>query len=174
MRSLLATVTLSAALFCSVALATDFVSIGHAKFDFDAPSPPLSPAQRDLFERYKDAVNRRDIAALMALQDDSLKRCTFFARDVMMRDLATPIPANAKVRFFASTVDMAKEMGLGDLAYLSAQPTAVLGISGSTASKTEIRSVTILRPVRQDGPRLALIPYCFTAKGETFFEKKNR
>ena len=173
MRAFLTTLTLATGLICSAALAADSVSIGNAKFDFDAPSPPLTPAERDLFARYKAAVDRHDATALMALQDDSLKRCAFVAQDVMLRDLATPIPANAKVRFFPSTADMAREMGFGDLAYLSAPPSAVLGISGSTASKTEIKSVTILRPVRQAGARLTLIAYCLTPKGEAVFEKKN-
>jgi hypothetical protein len=49
-----------------------------------------------------------------------------------LQDLDKKIPDDGKVRFFDATEDIAKEMGFGDLSYLSAQPTAVLGIVGGT------------------------------------------
>ena len=172
MRFLLAIAVISmAASLCADAGAADVITLGHMRFDFDAPSPPLSAGERELFQRYKDAVNKHDGAALMALQDSSVNSCAFVAHDVILRDLETAIPDKAKVRFFAANGDMAKEMGFGDLAYLSAQPTAVLGISAVTGTEKEIRSVTILRPVRAVGKSLALVPYCLTPKGKAIFEK---
>ena len=175
MRSLLAVTTMAmAALLLAVVARSDVITIGHARFDFDAPSPPLSAGEHELFQRFKDAVNKHDKAALMALQDSSIKRCTLVAHDVILRDLGTTIPDNAKVRFFASTGDIANEMGFGDLAYLSAQPTAVLGIMAKTGSEKELKSVTILRPVRQVGNNRSLIPYCLTPKGAAILEKKSK
>jgi hypothetical protein len=88
-------------------------------------------------------------------------------------ELDKTIPDDAKVRFFDATEDLVKEMGFGDLVYLSAQPTAVLGISGRTKSEREIKIITILRPVRQTGERFAFVPYCLTEKGKAVLEQKN-
>jgi ABC-type molybdate transport system substrate-binding protein len=89
-------------------------------------------------------------------------------------DLDKAIPDDAKVRFFDATDDIAKEMGFGDLAYLSTQPTAVLGIIGGTKSEREVKIITILRPVRQTDEAFAFVPYCLTEKGEALFQQKNR
>lgn len=90
-----------------------------------------------------------------------------------MQDLDKTIPDDVKVRFFDATEDIAQEMGLGDLAYLSTQPTAVLGIVGSTKSEREIKIVTILHPVRQTEEVFAFVPYCLTEKGKALLERKN-
>ncbi len=151
----------------------DVFSIGHLKFDFDAPSPPLNAAQQSLFQRYKKAVNENSETELMALQDSSLKSCPDVLRQAIVGDLGKTIPDTAKVRFFPAARDIANEMGFGDLAYLSAQPTAVLGIEGSSKSKEGVQVVTILRPVRQNGNQLSLVPYCLTAKGKAALQQKH-
>ena len=156
----------------SVAFSADVVSIGNTKFDFDAPAPPLSAGQQALFQRYRDAVNRRDENALMSLQDESMKSCTAVFRKGILRDLKETIPDTAKVRFFPSSGDIAREMGFGDLAYLSAQPTAVLGIDARSKTQDGIKIVTILRPVREVGGKLVLIPYCLTPMGKARLEQK--
>lgn len=173
MRAVLAFVLMGAIAMTAAADANDVITLGQMKFDFDAPSPPLTAAQQALFQSYKDAVNRHDEAALMALQDSSIKSCTALLRKAILRDLDRTIPSNAKVRFFAATGDIGKEMGFGDMAYLSAQPTAVLGIDGSTKSANAINIITILRPVRQNGSQFTLIPYCLTPKGKVFLEQKH-
>jgi len=157
----------------STAAARDVITIGHATFDFDAPSSPLTAGQQAFFRQYKDAVNQHDEASLMALQDASMNSCAVVLRTAMLQDLDKTIPDDAKVRFFDATEDIAKEMGFGDLAYLSAQPTAVLGIIGGTKSEREVKMVMILRPVRQTGEAFALVPYCLTEKGKTLLEQKN-
>jgi hypothetical protein len=141
----------------------DSVTIGDTKFDFDAPSPPLTTGQQALFQRYKDAVNRHDEAALMRLQDDSIKTCAIIGRQIILKDMKNAIPDDAKVVFFATRKDFAKEMGLGELAYLSIQPTAVLGINSKRAM--------ILRPVRQTAESWTLVPYCLTEKGKARLEQ---
>ena len=110
---------------------------------------------------------------MMSLQDDSMKGCAAVSRKLVLQDLNKSIPDEAKVRFFAATEDIAKDMGFGDLAYLSAQPTAVLGITGRTQSEYAIKIMTILRPVRQAGETYALVPYCLTQKGKQLIEEKN-
>jgi hypothetical protein len=175
MRSWLA----AAGAFAAAALATapahaDVVTIGRTTFDFDAPAPPLTAQQLRLLQAYKDAVSRHDEAAFMALQDSSINACTNVSRRLILQNFDKTIPDNAKVRFFDVTTDVAKEMGFGDLAYLSAQPTAVLGIVARTASDRDVKIVTILAPVRQTGETLALVPYCLTDKGKALLEDKNR
>ena len=90
--------------------------------------------------------------------------CAFVNRKSILDDLNKTIPDEAKVRFFDATEDLSKEMGFGDLAYLSTQPTAVLGIVGGTRSEREVKIITIVRPVRQIGEALAFVPYCLTEK----------
>src|SRR5579864_6934144 len=69
MRSWLAAVGFFAAAALSTSVAdADVVTIGHTTFDFDAPAAPLTAAELRFFQAYKDAVNRRDEAAFMALQ----------------------------------------------------------------------------------------------------------
>jgi hypothetical protein len=133
-RSLLVAAAFVTAGF-STAAARDVITIGHATFDFDAPSSPLTTGQQAFFRQYKDAVNQHDEASLMALQDASMNSCAVVLRTSILQDLDKTIPDDAKVRFFDATEDIAKEMGFGDLAYLSAQPTAVLGIIGGTKSE---------------------------------------
>jgi hypothetical protein len=174
MRSWLVAAVLFTAAACStVAANADVITIGRATFDFDAPSAPLTAGQQAFFRQYKDAVNRRDGAALMSLQDDSMNSCAIVARKLILQDLDKTIADDAKVRFFDTTEDIAKEMGFGDLAYLSAQPTAVLGIVGGTKSEREIKIVTILRPVPQTGEIFTFVPYCLTEKGKALFEQKS-
>jgi hypothetical protein len=171
-RSLLVAAAFVTAGF-STAAARDVITIGHATFDFDAPSSPLTAGQQAFFRQYKDAVNQHDEASLMALQDASMNSCAVVLRTSILQDLDKTIPDNAKVRFFDATEDIAKEMGFGDLAYLSAQPTAVLGIIGGTKSEREVKMVMILRPVRQREEAFALVPYCLTEKGKALLEQKN-
>src|SRR5690348_6525132 len=152
MRPLLIAARFLIAAACSTAVANaDVITIGHATFDFDAPSAPLTAGQQALFERYRDAINRHDEAALMSLQDDSMNSCAVVSRKSILQNLDKTIPDDAKVRFFAATEDLAKDLGFGDLAYLSTRPTAVLGIVGGTKSEHQIKIVTILRPVREAG-----------------------
>ncbi len=168
MRTFLIAVTFFITAVCSA----DSLTIGHMTFDFDAASSPLTAAQQALFQKYKDAVNRHDAAALLALQDGSKKSCTASGDQLILKDLEKAIPGDAKVRFFTTADDFAKEIGLGDLAYLPVQPTAVLGISGRIKTDTGVKFVTILRPVRQVGEAISLVPYCLTKKGKALFEKK--
>jgi hypothetical protein len=130
MRSFLIVAFFSAAY--SFAAATEVITVGRATFDFDAPSPPLTAGQQAFFRQYKEAVNGHDEAALISLQDASMNSCDVVSRKSILQDLDKKIPDDGKVRFFDATEDIAKEMGFGDLAYLSAQPTAVLGIVGGT------------------------------------------
>jgi hypothetical protein len=174
MRLLLMAASFLAAAACStVAANADVITIGHATFDFDAPSAPLTPGQQALVEQYRDAINRHDEAALMSLQDGSMNNCAVVSRKSILQNLAKSIPDDAKVRFFAATEDIAKDLGFGDLAYLSTQPTAVLGIAGGTKSEHQIKIVTILRPVREVGDTVTLIPYCLTEKGRALFESED-
>lgn len=175
MRSWFATAGLFAAMALSTAAANaDVAKVGRSTFDFDAPAAPLTALQLRFFQAYKDAVNRHDEAALMSLQDTSMSACATIVRKMIVQDVDKTIPDDAKVRFFAATPDLAKEMGFGDLAYLSAQPTAVLGVVARTKSEREIRVVTILRPVRQTGDGFAFVPYCLSDKGKALLEQKNR
>src|SRR4051812_33885760 len=145
-------------LVISLAEGENSVSIGGTKFDFDAPAPKLTAGQRQFVAKYKDVIRRGDEAGLMSIQDDSMKQCATLYRDVILKDLKTPIRDDARIVFFATGKDFAKEMGFGEMAYLSAQPTAVLGI--------DMGQTTILRPVRQSGESWKLIPYCLTDKGK--------
>jgi hypothetical protein len=149
--------------YVSVAGHADSLTFGDTKFDFDAPAPQLTTEQRALFQRYKDAVNRRDEAALMSIQDGSMNACAIVARQIILKDMKSNIPDGAKVVFFATSKDFDREMGFGDLAYLSIQPTAVMGINSKRAM--------ILRPVRQRGESWTLIPYCLTEKGKVRLEQ---
>lgn len=173
MRSRLAAAGLFAAIaFSANPARADVFTIGRTTFDFDAPAAPLTAAELRFFQTYKDAVNRRDEAAFMALQDASINGCTTVGRRLILQNFDKTIPDDAKVRYFAVTADIAKEMGFGDLAYLSAQPTAVLGIVARTASPQEVKIVTILAPVRQAADAFAFVPYCLTDKGKALLEQK--
>lgn len=175
MRSWLAAASLFAATAFSTNLAgADVFTIGRTTFDFDAPAADLTAQQLQFFQAYKDAVNRRDEAAFMALQDASINSCTTVGRRLILQNFNKTIPDNAKVRYFAITTDIAKEMGFGDLAYLSVQPTAVLGIVARTASAQGVKIVTILAPVRQTADAFAFVPYCLTDKGKALLEQKER
>lgn len=165
MRSLLTRTLLLFVCTAYVSLAghADSLTLGDTKFDFDAPAPQLTTGQRALFQRYKDAVNRRDEAALMSIQDGSMNACAIVARQIILKDIKNIISDDAKVVFFATPKDFAKEMGFGELAYLSIGPTAVLGINS--------KRTMILRPVRQTGESWTLIPYCLTEKGKVRLEQ---
>ncbi len=163
-----------AAAYSTVAAKGDVITIGQVTFDFDAPFLPLTAGQLAFFQQDKDAVNRHDEAALMSLQDRSVNTCMAVGRKLILQDLDKTIPEGAKVRFFDSTEDLAKEMGLGDLAYLSTQPTTVLGVMGGSKSERAVKIVTILRPVRQAGEAFAFVPYCLTEKGKALLEQKKR
>ena len=165
--------TLTATAFSALAAHADVFSIGNLKFDFDAPSPPLTPIQQTFVQRYLDAVNRSDEAEVMALQDSSMNSCSDVLRQAIVQDMGKTIPGTAKVRFFPTTQDIAAEIGFGDLAYLSAQPTAILGIEGTTKSEKTVKVINILRPVRQNGNQLSLVPYCLTAKGKAVLQQKH-
>lgn len=164
----------AAAAFSTSAAKADILTVGRTTFDFDAQAAPLTAQELRFFQAYKDAVNRHDEAAFMALQDASMNGCTTVGRRLILQNLDRTIPDDAKVRYFAVTTDVAAEMGFGDLAYLSAQPTAVLGIVARTGSERAVKIVTILAPVRQAGETLALIPYCLTGKGKALLDQKNR
>ncbi len=175
MRSWLA----AAGLFAAAALSTsaagaNVITIGHTTFDFDAPAAALTAQQLGFFQAYKDAVNRRDEVAFMALQDASINGCANVGRRLILQNFDKTIPDDATVRYFAVTTDIAREMGFGDLAYLSAQPTAVLGIIARTASAQEVKIITILAPVRQTPDAFAFVPYCLTGKGKALLEQKER
>ena len=173
MRTLLMAVTFFiTAVWSAVTARADSMTIGHMTFDFDASPSQLTPGQQAFFQKYKDAVNRHDEAALLALQDGSIKSCSAIGRQLILNDLNKTIPDDAKVRFFITTEDFAKEMGLGDMAYLPVQPTAVLGISGRGKTETGVKIVTILRPIRQVRETISLVPYCLTEKGKVLFEKQ--
>lgn len=173
MRAALLFAAVVAAILVSPITRADVFTFGHLRFDFDAPSPPLSGGQQALVQRLADAINRHDESALMALQDPSIKKCPAVLRRAILQNLDNAIPKTAKIRFFPFSGDFAKEMGLGDLAYLSARPTAVLGIVGSTSSQNTVKLVTIFQAVRQDGNRFWLVPYCLTPKGKAALERKH-
>jgi hypothetical protein len=171
---LLVGVLFSFTAYSTMIVMADVVTIGHTTFDFDAPSSPLTGAQQAFFKKYKDAVDQHDDAALMSLQDSSMNSCPAVSRKLILQDLDKTIPTDAKVKFFGATEDIAKEMRFGDLAYLSVQPTVVLGVVGGTKSEREIKIITILRPVRQTGETYTFVPYCLTEKGKALLEQKNR
>ena len=175
MRSWIAAAGLLAAVAVSTAGANaDVVTFGNATFDFDAPAAPLTAQQLRFFQAYKDAVNRHDEVAFMALQDTSMNGCTTIGQRLILQNFNKTIPEGAKVRYFAVATDFAKEMGFGDLAYLSAQPTAILGVVGRTGSEREVKIITILAPVRQTADAFAFVPYCLTEKGKALLEQKSR
>lgn len=160
------------AAYSTMTARADVVTIGHTTFDFDAPSPPLTTEQQAFFQRYKGAVNRHDDTTMMSLQDASMNSCLAVSRKLILQDLDRTIPDDAKVKFFDATEDLAKEMGFGDLAYLSVQPTAVLGVLAEAKSERGVKIVTILRPVRHTGSAYAFVPYCLTEKGKALLEQK--
>jgi len=173
MQRLRAAITLFVAACGATAAAANSLTIGNTTFDFDAPAAPLTAAQQALFHRYKDAVDRQDETALMALQDDSIKSCAAIARPLILSDLRRTIPDDAEGRFFAAPPELIKQMGVGELMYLPVRPTAVLGISGRARSGGGAAEVvTILRLVRQTGDRFTLVPYCLTEKGAALVEPK--
>jgi hypothetical protein len=152
----------------------DSTTINGAIFDFGASAPPLTPAQQAFFNSYKNAVNAHDERALLALEDSSRGGCKFDGHQILLRDLRFSIPENAKVRFFPATPDFSKAFGLGDVAYLPIAPTATLGISYGSARKDHISSTEILRPIRQSGDTITLVPYCLTEKGNQLLEQKTQ
>jgi hypothetical protein len=150
------------------------LTIGGTTFDCATPAPPLNPSQQSFFQSYKNAVNAHDESALLALEDPARSSCKYDGRQILFRDFRFSIPPNAKVRFFPATKDFAKDFGLGDVAYLPVAPTATLGISYTSATKDHISSKEILRPVRQRGDTITLIPYCLTEKGQHLLEQKTQ
>ena len=82
---LLAGALLSFAACSTMTARADVVTIGHATFDFDTPSSPLTAEQQAFFQRYRDAVNRHDDAALMSLQDGSMNSCAVVSRKSILQ-----------------------------------------------------------------------------------------
>jgi len=162
------------AALCATAAEKDSITIGGVTFDFGAPSAPLTASQQAFFQKYKDAVNRRDENALLALQDPVRSSCKFDGDQILLRELRHVIPDQATVRFFPSNTDFAKVFGFGDMAYLSVAPTAVLGISYRSATKERVSITQIMRPVRQSGESITLVPYCLTEKGKNLLEQRKQ
>jgi len=152
----------------------DSTTIGGATFDWGAPAPPLSPAQHEFFQRYKNAINTHDENALLALEEPIRSGCKYDGHQIIFRDFRFSIPENAKVRFFSTTKDLVKDFGFGDIAYLPVAPTATFGVSFAIASKNHVSSTEILRPIRQNGDTITLIPYCLTEKGQHLVEEKTQ
>ena len=163
-----AMIGLTALAFAGAALA-DKTTINGVTFDFDAPAPALSQAQNAFASSYRNAVNHRDRAALMALEHPSISSCTYLNERMRFADFRHTIPASGpasvKVRFFASSHDLVKAMDMEKLVYLPVRPTAILGISVETREQNMIKSFTILRPVRQEGQTIRIVPYCLTPEG---------
>jgi hypothetical protein len=91
MHSLLAAAAFFAIIvFSTVTANADVITIGHTTFDFDAPSSPLTAGQQSFFQHFKDAINRRDEAALMSLQDNSVSSCTVVNRKLILLESCTP------------------------------------------------------------------------------------
>jgi len=146
----------------------DSMTFGGIKFNFDlTPMPQLTVPQKAFFDKYKSAVNQHSEAALMALIDASSSGCANLPpREVLLRDLKYPWPDDAKVIYFpVPEKDFAQTMGMGDMAYLPAKPTAIFGI--------DTPRTMILQPVRQVGDSITLIPYCLTDKGVAAMKKKD-
>jgi hypothetical protein len=143
----------------------DSFTIGNLTFDFAAPAPPLTAAQQAFFERYKQAVNGRDKGALLAMQDPSVSRCKYDGREFLLQNLRYTIPARVKVRLFPSA-DLVKAFGMGEMAYMPVEPTALLGVEYENSTKDHVSVVQIIQPIRESGGTMTLVPYCLTDKGE--------
>ena len=152
----------------------NLTTINGITFDWAAPAPALTPAQQAFFESYKKAVNAHDESALLALEDPSRSSCKFDGSQLLLRDFRRPIPENARVRFFSSNKDLAKAFGFGDVAYLSTEPTAILGISFGSSSANHVSSTQILRPIRQSGDTITIVPFCLTEKGQQLLAHKTQ
>jgi hypothetical protein len=150
----------------------DSTMMNGVTFDFGAPAPQLTRAQQAFFTSYKNAVNARDESALLDLEDPARSGCKYDGRQILLRDFRFSIPENAKVRFFPAQKDFAKAFGLGNVAYLPIAPTATLGISFGSATKDHVSSTEILRPIRQSGDTITLVPYCLTEKGQHLLKQK--
>ena len=172
----LSLVFLTMIFFLAVALAQshDSTTIGGATFDWGAPAPPLTPAQKAFFQRYKNAINAHDESALLALEEPVRSGCKYDGHQIIFRDFRFPIPENAKVRFFSTTKDFIKDFGFGDIAYLPVAPTGTFGVSFAVATRNHVSSTEILRPIRQSGDAITLIPNCLTEKGNQLFAQKNQ
>src|ERR1700761_3885009 len=94
----------------------EVLKIGDLTFDFGSPAPPLSAAEQSFFERYREAVNARDENALVALEDSSVKSCKFEGREFLTRNFRYTVPADAKIRLFPIHEDLAKAVGMGNIA----------------------------------------------------------
>lgn len=149
----------------ATAQSKDSFTIGNLTFDFAAPAPPLTPSQQEFFERYKQAINTRDKEAVLALQDPAVSSCKYDGREFLLRNLRYTILARAKVRLFPGT-DLVKAFGLGEMAYMPVEPTALLGIEYENSTKEHISVVQIMQPIRESGGAITLVPYCLTEKGE--------
>jgi len=152
----------------------DSTTIGGATFDWGAPAPPLTPAQQVFFQRYKNAINAHDESALLALEEPVRSSCKYDGHQIMFRDFRFTIPENAKVRFFTTTKEFIKDFGFGDIAYLPVSPTGTFGVSFAIATKNHVSSTEILRPIRQSGDTITLIPNCLTEKGQHLLEQKTQ
>jgi hypothetical protein len=164
--------SLLAGSFVAAAQTADSVTVGGVTFDFAEPAPPLTADQQSFYRQFREAINSRNASALLALQNPAVNNCKHAANEILLRDMRYTIPENAKVRLFPSTVDIAKEAGMGDVAYLPIAPTAMLGVSYRVATKDHVSLTQIMQPVRQDGDRITLVPYCLTEKGQELMNKK--
>jgi hypothetical protein len=163
---------LVAAMLCACPLAAlaqgDSVTLNGVTFDFAAQASPLTQLQQNFARSYIDAVNNRSATSLLGLRDNSYSTCAEFGRKVLLRDLQqVQIPANAKLRFFTTSADFATLLRAEDVVYMPVRHTAIFGISFATATKDNVRFVSILRPVRETGETITLIPYCPTEKGKS-------
>jgi hypothetical protein len=163
---------LVAAMLCACPLAAlaqgDSVTLNGVTFDFAAQASPLTQLQQNFARSYIDAVNNRSATSLLGLRDNSYSTCAEFGIKVLLRDLQqVQIPANAKLRFFTTSADFATLLRAEDVVYMPVRHTAIFGISFATATKDNVRFVSILRPVRETGETITLIPYCPTEKGKS-------
>lgn len=167
-------------LTCFIALcacrasAQNSLTIGDITFDFADPAPPLTGAEQNFFQRYREAVNARDMGGLLALQDPAASSCKFDGREFLLKNLRYTIPADAKVRIFAVKEDLAKAAGLGSIAYMPAMPTGVLAIGYQNATKNHVSAVQIMQPIVERGDAITLAPYCLTEKGEQLRKEKEQ
>ena len=163
---------LVAAMLCACPLAAlaqgDSVTLNGVTFDFAAQASPLTQLQQNFARSYIDAVNNHNATSLLGLRDNSYSTCAEFGIKVLLRDLQqVQIPANAKLRFFTTSADFATLLRAEDVVYMPVRHTAIFGISFATATKDNVRFVSILRPVRETGETITLIPYCPTEKGKS-------
>jgi hypothetical protein len=129
MKQYILMIALTIAAFTTFPAFADSLKIGDVTYDFDAPAELLTPPQQELADKFKDAVNRDDEAALMALIDKSYDSCKNKFPYLITKDLKITIPDNAKIRFFPISAgkDPASVFRMGKMANLSAPPNNSFG-----------------------------------------------